>query len=73
MAFYEEACINCGRPIRHVRDLVGPVIRNGRFEVWTHIDSGWAPCNMLPDGTEAEPNGPYAKPAQTAKGAHTEV
>jgi hypothetical protein len=50
-----KPCDKCGRELRHVRDLVGVGIRNGKYEVWTHTDTGYAPCNVTSDGIEIEP------------------
>jgi hypothetical protein len=40
----QSVCPNCGRDMRHVRDLLGPSIRDGRYEVWVHADSGCGGC-----------------------------
>lgn len=57
-----SACAHCGESIRLVRTLTGPVIRNGRREVWIHIISGFSKCVTSPDGIESYPSGPVAKP-----------
>jgi hypothetical protein len=50
-----KPCPACGRDIHHVRTLTGPVIRNGRHEVWVHTDTGYAPCNVDANGLEVMP------------------
>ena len=60
-------CLHCGKPVIHVRDLTGPCIRNGKFEVWTHTDSGFAPCVGTENGVEMFPSKFYATPMPTAQ------
>ena len=49
-----KPCEKCGRQLRHVRTLGGPMIRNGHYEVWTHTDTGYAPCNVDANGMETD-------------------
>ena len=45
-------CSNCGREIVLARVLTGPLIRGGRFEVWSHQDTGYSPCDQSADGID---------------------
>lgn len=47
-----KPCEKCGRELRHVRTLSGPMIRNGEHRVWTHTDTGYAPCDIDANGVE---------------------
>lgn len=58
-----DICANCGCSIHIARTLTGPAIRNGRYDVWVHVDSGFNPCWMRVNGTEIE-GSPRAQPKE---------
>jgi hypothetical protein len=51
-----KPCPDCGRELRHRRTLTGPLFKNGRCEVWTHVDTGYSPCNVDANGMEIMPS-----------------
>jgi hypothetical protein len=63
----QVTCINCSREIHCTRTLTGPAIKNQSVEVWTHVDTGYSPCDQAEDGIDRWPSGvqgrKYAQPA----------